>query len=129
MKSQALDSSRIGRRKKRTETVAELDFNDDGIPPRTGDPIDAEDLSNMLPRRRGRQAGLTGASVADDVTADDLSPETLIDEDGPDSTVRRRSGPVDTVLRRLSEEEVFADPEHEPAGDDEDREETGARPS
>ena len=70
---------------------------------------------------------MTGASVEDDVTADDLSPETLIDEDGTDSAVRRRRGPVDTVLRHVDEQEIFSDPPDDPPADEPDEDEPAAR--
>lgn len=115
MKSRAASSFRP-RRSARAPDVTELNFNDDRVPPRTGDPVSPQELRALLPRRRVRQAGLTGAAVSDDVTADDLSPETLIDEEGSDSTVRRRRGPIDTLLRRLTDEELRTDP-NDPAAD------------
>lgn len=96
--------------------VDELDFNDTAEPARTGDPVSPEVLSNELSRRRGRRAGLTGAAVGEDVTADDLAPETLIDQENPDSTVRRKLGPADTVLSRVEGEEWFAETPEEFTG-------------
>lgn len=93
----------------RAPDVSELDFNDDPQPPRTGDPVSPEVLSSELSRRRARRVGLTGAALGEDVTADDLAPETLIDEEGPDSTVRRKLGPADAVLSHLEGEEWFAE--------------------
>lgn len=102
-------------RRKRAAEVGELNFNDDDIPPpRAGDPIDSASLSKLLPRRRARTVGLTGASVNADVTADDLSPETLLDEDGAESAVHGGGTAADTVLRRISTEETFAPPSDDP---------------
>lgn len=107
--------SRIRRRSPRRGEVAELDFNDDRPPPRAGDPVSEEVLDRTQPRRRVRQAGLTGAAVERAVTADDLSPETLIDEDGAESSVHRASFAADTSLRRVSAREVFGPPLDRPS--------------
>lgn len=121
MKSKASSpTSKTHPRRRRTSPVAELDFNDDSVPPRTGDPTSAESLRTLMPLRRARQAGLTSAAVDEDVTADDLSPETLIDEDGAGSNLRGRTKPTDTVLRRISEEEVFTPPSDDPPDADPD---------
>lgn len=109
-KSSPRSKTTLPRRKPRSGAVAELDFNDERIPPRAGDPVDAEALALQLPRRRAQQAGLTGASVREDVTADDLAPETMIDEDGADPIVRRRRGPTDASLREVEPEELFGEP-------------------
>lgn len=103
------------RRLKRSAEVTALNFNDeDDIPPRSGDPIAPEVLEKLLPRRRARLAGLTGASVNADFTADDLSPETLLDEDGADSSVHGGGAAADTILRKLSAEETFSPPPEDP---------------
>ncbi|WP_296246412.1 serine kinase/phosphatase [Pseudomonas sp. UBA4194] len=64
--------------------VRELDFDDaDGPSAQIGDTIPADELEQLMPDERVREAGLTGASTADhNPTDDDLSPETLIHEDG-----------------------------------------------
>lgn len=110
MKTRSKNSRGISRR---APDVSELDFNDDAQPPRTGDPVSPEILSSELPRRRARRAGLTGAALGEDVTADDLAPETLIDEENPESTVRRKAGPADTVLSHLEGEEWFVEEREE----------------
>ena len=116
MKSRASSRAPISRRRTRRMDVAELDFNDDRIPPRAGDPVSWDDMDS-LSRRRGQQGGLTGAAVPDALTADDLSPETLLDEDGGDSILRRRVRPEDTVLHPIEEEELFAaDLDNPPSG-------------
>ncbi|MCF5282533.1 serine kinase/phosphatase, partial [Pseudomonas syringae] len=52
-------------------------------PGRIGDLIPEGELQHEIPDQRVREAGLTGASTDDHhSTDDDLSPETLIHEDG-----------------------------------------------
>lgn len=65
------------------DTVRELDFDEDKrVPPRAGEPrhipggIDPE-----ISPQRVRQAGMTGAEVNRSSTDDDLTPETLLDEE------------------------------------------------
>ena len=64
--------------------VRELDFDDvDGPTGKIGDTIPADELQQQIPEERVREAGMTGASKDDhNPTDDDLSPETLIHEDG-----------------------------------------------
>lgn len=63
----------------------ELSFDDDDYTRdgRVGDRERDDVIAQQYPTRREATAGLTGAATPDrDVTADDLSPETLLDEDG-----------------------------------------------
>jgi hypothetical protein len=70
------DEDRIG-------SVHELDFDEEEPSARIGDELPDEERAQLIPRRRVREAGLTGASTGDhQPTDDDLSPETLIREDG-----------------------------------------------
>lgn len=70
------DEDRIG-------SVHELDFDEEVPSARIGDELPDEEHEQLMPRRRVREAGLAGASTGDhQPTDDDLSPETLIREDG-----------------------------------------------
>ena len=67
----------------RMGSVRELDFDEEEPGARIGDELPDGERGQLMPRRRVREAGLTGASTDDDQpTDDDLSPETLIREDG-----------------------------------------------
>ena len=67
----------------RMGSVHELDFDEEEPSTRIGDELPDEEREQLMPRRRVREAGLTGASTDDhQPTDDDLSPETLIREDG-----------------------------------------------
>lgn len=67
----------------RMGSVRELDFDEEEPGARIGDELPEKEREQRMPRRRGREAGLTGASISDhQTTDDDLSPETLIREDG-----------------------------------------------
>ncbi|WP_085700919.1 serine kinase/phosphatase [Pseudomonas sp. B26(2017)] len=67
----------------RMGSVHELDFDDEQPSAKIGEELPEREREQLLPRERVREAGLTGASTADhEPTDDDLSPETLIREDG-----------------------------------------------
>ena len=63
----------------RMGSVRELDFDTEEPSARIGDELPEREREQLMPRRRGREAGLTGDHQPTD---DDLSPETLIREDG-----------------------------------------------
>jgi hypothetical protein len=64
-------------------SVHELDFDDEQPSAKIGDELPEREREHLMPRERVREAGMTGASTADhQPTDDDLSPETLIREDG-----------------------------------------------
>ena len=74
------------------DSVEELCFDDDAFPPpRAGDPrYEAGESDPDISAQRAAAAGLTGGDVLNDsvdneVTGDDLSPETLFDEDAVDN--------------------------------------------
>lgn len=75
-----------------------------------GDPLPDGEQEQRFPPERVREAGMTAASVADhQPTADDLSPETLLDENGARSP--REPGddePADTDLRVVGAAEIGA---------------------
>ena len=67
----------------RMGSVHELDFDEEEPSARIGDLIPERERAQKMPDERIREAGLTGASTGDhQPTDDDLSPETLIREDG-----------------------------------------------
>ena len=67
----------------RMGSVHELDFDDEQPSAKIGEELPEREREQLLPRVRVREAGFTGASTADhEPTDDDLSPETLIREDG-----------------------------------------------
>jgi len=67
----------------RMGSMRELEFDDDEYNARIGDELPEDEREHLIPDERVREAGMTGASVDDrQPTADDMSPETLIREDG-----------------------------------------------
>lgn len=64
-------------------TRSELDFErGDERSGRVGDPRPPDQLREEFPARRVREAGMTGGETPDgEVTADDLTPETLLDSE------------------------------------------------
>ena len=68
----------------RMGSVRELDFDEEEPGTRIGDELPEKERERLLSRQRGREAGLTAAASTGDhqPTDDDLSPETLIREDG-----------------------------------------------
>jgi hypothetical protein len=97
---------------KRDDTVPEeLDFErGDERTGRIGDPRPEKEIREEFPGRRTREAGMTGGETPDrdgEVTADDLSPETLLDSEPsrtPHSTRARK--PSDTAMRTVGVEGV-----------------------
>jgi len=67
----------------RMGSMRELEFDDDEYDARIGDELPEDEREHLIPEERVREAGMTGASMGDrQPTDDDLSPETLIHEDG-----------------------------------------------
>jgi hypothetical protein len=92
----------------RMGSVEELRLDDDEPTGRIGDEIPADELANDFPDERVREAGLTGASMDDhEPTDDDMSPETLIHEDGARSP-REVGGdtPLDRDLTVVDEDDI-----------------------
>lgn len=87
-----------------------FDDDDDRPPRRAGDLRPAQEVLDEFPPSRVRQAGLTGASMPDgEVTADDLSPETLLDEHRSHSPAAHLDrDPLDTVLRDVDGTQIGA---------------------
>lgn len=93
------------------EPARELSFDTDERSARIGDPMDPAELRRAMPLRREREAGLTGGELPGDpggrVTGDDLSPETLIDEDGTGtSAAYSMRTPMESMLRVVDESEI-----------------------
>ncbi|MBV4488739.1 serine kinase/phosphatase [Pseudomonas sp. SWRI153] len=66
----------------RMGSMRELDFDDEETA-KIGDELPEREREQLMPEEREREAGLTGASMDDrQPTDDDLSPETLIRDDG-----------------------------------------------
>ncbi|MHC8399170.1 serine kinase/phosphatase [Pseudomonas sp. MDT1-17] len=67
----------------RMGSMHELDFDDKTPSGKIGDELAETDRKRLMPQDRVREAGMTGASTDDhESTDDDMSPETLIHEDG-----------------------------------------------
>ena len=93
----------------RMGSMEELNFNDNNEPSgRIGDIIPEDELETLIPDERVREAGLTGASTADhNPTDDDMSPETLIREDGARSPREAgEDGPADQNLSVVDEDDI-----------------------
>lgn len=93
----------------RMGSMEELNFNDSNEPSgRIGDTIPEAELETYLPDERVREAGMTGASTDDhNPTDDDMSPETLIREDGARSPSERGTGaPADQDLSIVDEDDI-----------------------
>ena len=67
----------------RMGSMHELDFDEEEPSAKIGDELTQTERERLMPRERVREAGMTGASTDDhESTDDDMSPETLIREDG-----------------------------------------------
>lgn len=67
----------------RMGSVHELDFDEEEPSAKIGDELPEKEREHLMPRERVREAGMTGGSTDDnESTDDDMSPETLIREDG-----------------------------------------------
>lgn len=92
----------------RMDSMHELDFSErrDARQGRIGDERSADEVAREFPPEREAQAGMSGGEALsesvheDNVTLDDLSPETLIDESGAYSPGER--GEVRPADKELS---------------------------
>ncbi|WP_122710889.1 serine kinase/phosphatase [Pseudomonas viridiflava] len=91
----------------RMGSMEELNFRDDETA-RIGDLMPEDELQHEIPDERVREAGMTGASTDDhQPTDDDLSPETLIHEDGARSANERgEDNPADLDLTVVDEDDI-----------------------
>lgn len=95
--------------------VRELDFSErhDERQGRAGDARPAEEVEREFPAERVERSGMSGGETLseslheDNVTLDDLSPDTLYDQTGArDPSERGGDGPADRELRRVDESEI-----------------------
>jgi len=100
----------------RMGSVHELDFSErrDERQGRIGDERPAREVAEEYPARRVAESGMTGGEALsdslheDNVTLDDLSPDTLFDETGardPDEP-GGAGGPADKSLRHVDADEI-----------------------
>lgn len=100
----------------RMGNVHELDFNehDDERQGRVGDERPAREVDQEFPPRRVAESGMTGGETLsdslheDNVTLDDLSPDTLYDETGARDAdeLGDGDGPADQTLREVEANEI-----------------------
>ena len=88
--------------------MRELDFDKEEPTAEIGDEIPPREREHLMPDERVREAGMTGASTDDhDSTDDDMSPETLIHEDGArDAQEAGEDSPADYDLSIVDEDEI-----------------------
>ena len=92
----------------RMGSMHELDFDDDEPSAKIGEEIPENEREQLMPRERVREAGMTGASTDDhESTDDDMSPETLIREDGArDAKEAGEGGQADWDLSIVDEDDI-----------------------
>ncbi|MCO7518124.1 MULTISPECIES: phosphotransferase system, HPr-related protein [unclassified Pseudomonas] len=99
----------------RMGSVHELDFSErrDARQGRIGDERPARELAQDYPPRRVAEGGMTGGEALsdsaheDNVTLDDLSPDTLFDQSGArDADEPGLGGPADKHLRHVEADEI-----------------------
>ncbi|MDR9754192.1 serine kinase/phosphatase [Pseudomonas sp. SZMC_28357] len=92
----------------RMGSMRELDFDEDEPTAKIGDELPEGEREQLIPDERVREAGLTGASTDDhESTDDDMSPETLIREDGArDAREAGEDEPADWELSVVDEDEI-----------------------
>jgi hypothetical protein len=92
----------------RMGSMHELDFDEDEPSARIGDELPDNEREQLMPPERVREAGMTGASTEDhEPTDDDMSPETLILEDGArDAREAGEEGQADWDLSIVDEDEI-----------------------
>ncbi|WP_313646297.1 phosphotransferase system, HPr-related protein [Pseudomonas sp.] len=100
----------------RMGSVHELDFSErnDERRGRVGDERPAQEVEDEFPASRVAESGMTGGEALtesvheDNVTYDDLSPETLLDETGARDPHEPggNGGPADLDMREVDAEEI-----------------------
>ncbi|PHN31641.1 serine kinase/phosphatase [Pseudomonas sp. ICMP 460] len=92
----------------RMGSMRELDFDEQAPTAEIGDEIPPGEREQLMPDERVREAGMTGASTDDhEPTDDDMSPETLIHEDGArDAREAGEDQPADYDLSIVNEDEI-----------------------
>ncbi|UVM51426.1 serine kinase/phosphatase [Pseudomonas sp. B21-015] len=85
-------------------SVRELDFDEEEPGARIGDLIPEPERAQKMPDKRIREAGMTGDNESTD---DDMSPETLIREDGArDAHEEGEGGQADWDLSIVDEDDI-----------------------
>ncbi|HJR31036.1 MAG TPA: serine kinase/phosphatase [Pseudomonas sp.] len=88
----------------RMGSVHELDFDEEEPSAKIGDELSQSEREHLMPRKRVREATSTNDN---DVTDDDLSPETLIREDGArDAHEAGEDGQADWDLSIVDENDI-----------------------
>jgi hypothetical protein len=92
----------------RMGSMHELDFDEEEPSAKIGDELTQSEREHLMPRERVREAGMTGASTDDhEPTDDDMSPETLIREDGArDAHEAGEGGQADWDLSIVDEDDI-----------------------
>ncbi|MCK6186116.1 MULTISPECIES: serine kinase/phosphatase [unclassified Pseudomonas] len=92
----------------RMGSMRELDFDEPDQTAEIGDELPRRERDHLMPDERVREAGLTGASTDDhESTDDDMSPETLIHEDGArDAREEGEENAADYDLRVVGENDI-----------------------
>ncbi len=92
----------------RMGSMRELDFDEEDQTAQIGDEIPRDEREHLMPDERVREAGMTGASTDDhESTDDDMSPETLIHEDGArDAREAGEDSAADYDLSVVGEDEI-----------------------
>jgi hypothetical protein len=92
----------------RMGSVHELDFDDEEPSAKIGDELPESERERLMPKGRVREAGMTGGSTDDhESTDDDMSPETLIREDGArDAHEAGEGGQADWDLSIVDEDDI-----------------------
>ena len=92
----------------RMGSMHELDFDEEEPSAKIGDELTENERQRLMPRGRVLEAGMTGAATADhESTDDDMSPETLIREDGArDAHEAGEGGQADWDLSVVDEDDI-----------------------
>ena len=92
----------------RMGSVHELDFDEEQPSAKIGDELPESERERLMPKGRVREAGMTGGSTDDhESTDDDMSPETLIHEDGArDAHEAGEGGQADWDLSIVDEDDI-----------------------
>jgi hypothetical protein len=92
----------------RMGSVHELDFDEEEPSAKIGDELPESERERLMPKGRVREAGMTGGSTDDhESTDDDMSPETLIHEDGArDAHEAGEGGQADWDLSIVDEDDI-----------------------
>ncbi|WP_338921787.1 serine kinase/phosphatase [Pseudomonas silesiensis] len=92
----------------RMGSMHELDFDEEEPSAKIGDELPQAERERLMPRERVQEAGMTGASTDDhESTDDDMSPESLIREDGArDAQEAGEGDPADWDLSIVDEDDI-----------------------